>query len=198
MVAAACAGATAQRWLAYSLASALGVTACIVALAALLAWLAADALPAHVASDYIGKALKDDMCSPFEHYFSRRGCAFWVAVDDASGEVVGTIAVEAPADVAAPDQMGWRWREGDAELRRMSVAQWTRGEGVSRALFAELRRFVAQTHGYKRIVLSTSSLQAVAHDHLYPGLGFEAQGRRRVFGKVHIGYFAMDLHAETA
>lgn len=108
-----------------------------------------------------------------------------------SGEVVGTVAVE-PASLEVQKGRSWQWKEGDGELRRMSVAKHARGMGVAQALFAELRRFCEQS-GHTRIVLSTSSLQHVAHSRLYPALGFELLSRHRIVGKVEVGYFALPL-----
>ena len=63
--------------------------------------------------------------------------------------------------------------------------------------WCELRRF-AEQHSYRRVVLSTSSMQGVAHDRLYPGLGFELQGRRQVLGELSIGYFALPLRGSPS
>ena len=75
----------------------------------------------------------------------------------------------------------------------MSVSSAVRGRGVAKALFAAVHRFVEQTDGLERIVLSTSTLQKDAHDRLYPRLGFRAECRKRVFGKVEATFFALDL-----
>lgn len=161
--------------------------------AALVTILMVRLLPGLVASGYVRSSLAADMCTPYAHYMGagRRGSCFWVAVDDASSEVVGMVAVEPCTGIA--DGAGWQWRVGDAELRRMSVATWARGHGVARALFAELRRFAEQCPEYERIVLSTSTLQGVAHDHLYPNLGFVPQHQHRLLGEVVATYFALQL-----
>ena len=193
VVVAAAIAAAAALHLAQSPTLALGLAACVVTLALGLVGLAAQLVPGYVARGYIRKSMGSDMRSPCTHYLGRRGSACWVAVDDASGELVGMVALEPPAHgPTSPDETGWCWREGDAELRRMTVARWCRGRGVARALFTELRRF-AEQHSYRRVVLSTSSMQGVAHDRLYPGLGFELEGRKRVLGELNIGYFALRL-----
>ena len=120
--------------------------------------LAGWALPRSFASEYVEKSLAGDMADPVAYYAAPRG-AFWVAVDATLGTVVGTVAVEA-ADAAQEDH-GWRWKEGDAELRRMSVGPSARGKGVARRLLAEVRRHCEQ-HGFKRIVLSTTTMQTNA------------------------------------
>ena len=164
-------------------------TALIVAAAAALGVVAAVcALPPLLARGYIRKSLATDLRAPCAHYLSRRGACFWVAVEDATATLVGTVALR-PAGV----DPGSQWRAGDAELRRMSVAGGARRRGVARALFATLARFAAQSGGYRRIVLETSTLQAAAHDRLYPALGFVAESRQHVFGRVSATYFARPL-----
>ena len=88
---------------------------------------------------------------------------------------------------------------GEAELRRMSVAATHRGRGVSQMLLAELQHFcIAQ--GYKRIVLSTSSMQ-MTEVRAYPQLGFrqvkETNLPSDVLPLVQIHYFARDLDSEA-
>jgi hypothetical protein len=91
--------------------------------------------PRKIASDYIDSCLATDMADPIGHYngaAARSG--FWVAVDDSTGEVIGTVAVE---DISNPNSHGKKdgWEDGDAELRRMSVSPAARGCVVSRPLF---------------------------------------------------------------
>ena len=52
---------------------------------ALIYWLA----PLKLASNYVNSCLEDDMKSPYAHYLSTPGSCFWVAIDDASGQVCG-------------------------------------------------------------------------------------------------------------
>ena len=80
----------------------------------------------------------------------------------------------------------------------MSVAHWARGQGIAAALYAELERFCRQCEGTRRICLSTSTLQAVAHDKLYPQLGFEVVHRKAVFGGVKASFFAKELRGGGA
>ena len=90
--------------------------------------------PRKIATDYINSCLATDMADPIKHYkgvAARNG--FWVAVDDSTGEVIGTVAVE---DISAPNSHGKEdgWEDGDAELRRMSVSPAARGCVVSHPL----------------------------------------------------------------
>ena len=154
-------------------------------------------VPRYYADKYVEKSLADDMRDITAHYMTPRTSCFFVAVDAISDEVIGTVAIEhAPSsnlDQPANETGEFRWKQGDAELRRMSVATWARGKGVAQALFAALKRFVEQTEGYERIVLSTSTLQGDAHERLYPKLGFQTEWRAAFFGKVEVSFFAMDL-----
>jgi|EP01043_Picozoa_sp_COSAG02_P024491 hypothetical protein len=87
--------------------------------------------PRKIASDYVNSCLATDMADPVKHYRAAgaRNC-FWVAVDDSTREVIGTVAVE---DISAPQSHGKEdgWSDGDAELRRMSVSPMARGCVVS-------------------------------------------------------------------
>ena len=52
--------------------------------------------------------------------------------------------------------------------------------------------------GYERIVLSTSTLQRDAHERLYPKLGFAAEERVNIFGKIVLTYFSLPLRETEA
>jgi len=64
--------------------AALGLCFALVC-SALVYWLA----PQRLASNYVNSCLEDDMKSPYAHYLSSPGSCFWVAIDDASGQVCG-------------------------------------------------------------------------------------------------------------
>ena len=142
-------------------------------------------LPYKVAHDYIQKSIKDDMGDPVRRYVGRAGSNFWVAVEDSTGELLGTVAVEAPAG-------GGYWKAGDAELRRMSVARSARGCGVAGALIRQVHAF-ASSNGYHRVVLSTSTLQGVACFRLYPRLGFSRVHVTTLFGAIEEHFFALPV-----
>ena len=155
-----------------------------VALCAL--FLFAFAGPKKIASDYISKSLSDDMLDPMTRYRSKRGSGFWVAVSG-SGEVIGTVALEAANEIP---EHGWTWIYGDGELRRMSVSSQWRDRGVAKALFVALLD-EARQHDYRRVVLSTSSLQAQASTITYPRLGFTLVHSDLIgFGNLRANFFA--------
>jgi hypothetical protein len=61
----------------------------------LLYYLFVTFAPRKACNDYVDKACnEEDMRSPHNHYVARDGACFWVACDDASGAVVGSVAVE--------------------------------------------------------------------------------------------------------
>ena len=151
---------------------------------------AAVQLPRYHARAYVEKCLADDMAAPWQHYCGRRGGCFWVAKDEATGEVLGTVAVE-PLDKATREALGAGGGGGAAELRRMSVASSARRRGVARALLAALTRHCAQL-GYGRVVLDTSTLQAEACA-LYERVGFERARVTPIFGHVRSHRYVMRL-----
>ena len=87
--------------------------------------------PRRIAADYIDSWLATDMADPVKHYGAAPRNCFWVAEDDSTREVIGTVAVE---DIAAPQSHGKAdgWNDGDAELRRMSVSSLARGCAIPR------------------------------------------------------------------
>ena len=162
-----------------------------IALCAL--FLFALAGPKKIARDYISKSLSDDMLDPMARYRSKRGSGFWVAVSG-SGEVIGTVALEPANEIA---EHGWTWIYGDGELRRMSVSSQWRGRGVAKALFAALLD-EARQHDYRRVVLSTSSLQAQASTITYPRLGFVRVYSDLIgFGNLRANFFAYAVDGST-
>jgi GNAT superfamily N-acetyltransferase len=190
-------------------AAALTLTALLPAALILLVYVV---MPRKAAFDYINKSLSTDMADPIRHYVQPARNGFWVATttvacsrgdaetDSATespgiqSSIVGTVAVEA-AD-PSKEELGFRWQPGDAELRRMSVCRRAQGQGIAQRLFRELQTH-AVSQGYRRIVLSTSTMQEDACRRLYPRLGFELVHRAPVFGGVHICFFALELERST-
>jgi GNAT superfamily N-acetyltransferase len=94
---------------------------------------------------YIERAIREELGRVEEYYFAKDGQAFWVVGEE---RVVAMAGVERHADDAA-------------ELRRMAVEKSQRRQGIARALLAHAEDFCREA-GYRRIVLSTSELQAAA------------------------------------
>jgi GNAT superfamily N-acetyltransferase len=113
-------------------------------------------LPSSIARGYVQEAIvKKDMKDIHAHYITNKKSHFWVAVTGRDS-VKGCVAVE---EITEGNSDGWL--VGDAELRRMSVDWSCQGFGISRQLFEELKSF-CKAKGYKRVVLTTSEMQATA------------------------------------
>ena len=104
---------------------------------------------------YIERAIREELGRIEEYYFRRDDQGFWIADP---GKVVGMVGVE-------------RHDDESAELRRMAVAATHRRRGIGRALLATAETFCGE-RGYRRIVLSTSELQAPAA-RLYESSGYQ-------------------------
>ncbi|GAA3669102.1 ribosomal protein S18 acetylase RimI-like enzyme [Lentzea atacamensis] len=94
-----------------------------------------------------------------------RDAELLVAVDGASGEVLGSVTVVLPGTHYAEIS-----RQGELEFRMLAVAASARGRGVGEALVrAVLER--ARAAGVSHVVLSSSEKMLAAH-RLYERLGF--------------------------
>jgi GNAT superfamily N-acetyltransferase len=92
-------------------------------------------------------------------------------VAELDGAVVGTVGMKIPQLDMKGHFAGLR-REGDVEMVRMNVAPRHQGYGISKLLLDEAIQF-AREEDYKRIVLTSSSLNPVATSILYPKYGFK-------------------------
>jgi ribosomal protein S18 acetylase RimI-like enzyme len=95
----------------------------------------------------------------------------WVAVDDADGDVLGSVTFAPPGcsfvEVAGP---------GEGEFRMLAVAPDSRGRGVGEALVRQcLGR--ARDLGLDGLAMSTQPTMASAH-RIYERLGFERTPER--------------------
>lgn len=124
---------------------------------------------------YIERSLAEEILRIPEYYQAHSGSGFWVGVE--GGAVIGTVGIE-------------RLSDEKAEVRRMYVDAPHRRRGVGAQLLAHGEVFCAG-EGYRRIVLSTSELQAAAKG-LYESKGYrltrtetaQAQSRRTVGGGI--------------
>ncbi|KYO48522.1 N-acetyltransferase 8B isoform C [Alligator mississippiensis] len=112
-------------------------------------------------TDYVQLALRTDLRDIRGTYLGAADSCLWVA--EADGAVVGLVAAVQPQDPAE--------RGTALELKRMSVRQASRGQGIARALSRTVLQF-AQERGYRAVVLSTSVVQRAAQQ-LYEHLGFQ-------------------------
>ena len=95
---------------------------------------------------YIALALREEIERIDEYYDSRHGSSFWVATD--AGRLAGMFGLERLDDEAV-------------ELRRMYVEPAMRRSGIAR-LMLERAEELARTHGFAKMILSTSELQSAA------------------------------------
>jgi GNAT superfamily N-acetyltransferase len=90
---------------------------------------------------YIQYSLSDDLSDIFRHYLRSPGNHFWVAEVD--GQIKGMVGIQ-------------RRNDGEAELRRMSVAADSRRQGIGGRLLETAEDFCRE-QGYRRIHLTTVS-----------------------------------------
>jgi GNAT superfamily N-acetyltransferase len=104
--------------------------------------------------NYVERAIDEELGKIEEYYLGREGQGFWIADD---GRVVGMVGIERHG--------------GDAgELRRMAVEKANRRKGIGRMLLGVAETF-CRDYGYRRVMLSTSELQAAAA-RLYESAGY--------------------------
>lgn len=115
-----------------------------------------------------------------------------VAVDDASGEVLGTVAFVVPGSTYAEVA-----REGEGEFRMLAVSPGARGRGIGEALVqACLER--ARKHGFAAVAISTVWDMRAAH-RLYARMGFHRAPERDWWpvAEVELICYLKDLSAGT-
>ena len=97
----------------------------------------------------------------------------WVAVDDASGELCGTVTLPEPgrvlSDVAAA---------GECDVRLLAVSHAARGRGIGELLMRHAIE-TARSRGAVRLVLNTTNEMAGAC-RLYERMGFERLREREL------------------
>jgi GNAT superfamily N-acetyltransferase len=92
-------------------------------------------------------------------YFDNPRQALFVAVDDASGEIVGTMAVrtEGPNSPPHPQWLAERYAPDNVcQLMRAYITREHRRRGIARALVEAARQFVRAEGGYDTIYLHTN------------------------------------------
>ena len=131
------------------------------------------ALPSLVALISCLKGLGKDL-DMTTGYFSTPKTAFFVATlrdeDRSFGIVVGMVGIKL-ANTSTGGKFAGLRRVGDAELVRMNLDPEYQGLGISHQLMMAAINFSTE-QGYKRIILTSSSLQHVATKILYPKYGF--------------------------
>lgn len=99
-----------------------------------------------------------ELDDPQRVYLDNPRHALFVALDDVTGEVIGTTALRAtgPRSPPRPRWLAERYGTPDtAQLFRVCIAPAARRRGVARVLVEAARRFVATEGGYRTIYLHT-------------------------------------------
>jgi ribosomal protein S18 acetylase RimI-like enzyme len=110
----------------------------------------------------------------------------WVAVDDETGEILGTMATGTPGRTISALAL-----EGELDYRLLAVDPAARGRGVGKAL-TEFTYGLARERGLHRVVMNSGENMVGAH-RLYFGLGFERVPEREQRIEIAPGEF-MDLY----
>jgi GNAT superfamily N-acetyltransferase len=120
---------------------------------------------------------RDDLDTPEEVYFQKPNNILLLA--EYGGQIVGLAGVRPATDIDAGFFSPLR-KEGDAELAHLSILPRYQGYGFGKILLDEAIEF-AKKKGFKRLVLSTSSLQNVARKVLFPKYGFTVEKKTRTY-----------------
>ncbi|MBE7701174.1 GNAT family N-acetyltransferase [Oerskovia sp. Sa1BUA8] len=110
----------------------------------------------------------------------------WVAVDDGTGEVLGTVATPLPGRHISPLAL-----DGELDFRLLGVAPAARGRGIGTTLTLHVLD-VARAQGAQRVVMSSGPQMVRAH-RLYEALGFQRLPERET--RVIEGEGGGRLHA---
>ena len=110
----------------------------------------------------------------------------WVAVDDETGEILGTMATGKPGH-----PISGLARDGELDYRLLAVDPVARGRGIGKAL-TEFTYELARERGLRRVVMNSGEHMVGAH-RLYFGLGFERVPEREQRIELAPGEF-MDLY----
>jgi ribosomal protein S18 acetylase RimI-like enzyme len=98
------------------------------------------------AMKYIEGSLSNDLADISGHYLKSSDSHFWVAEVD--GLIKGSVGV-------------YRRADGEAELRRMSVAEDCRRQGIGRKLLRTAEEF-CRRQGYQRVYLTSATHMSAA------------------------------------
>jgi GNAT superfamily N-acetyltransferase len=157
---------------------------------------AARALIMHVIQEDLGYAYNPEWHWDVDDlqgvYIDDPRHALWVAVDDATGQIIGTGGVRRGGPNSPPELAARYDRDRTAQVVRVYVARAHRRRGVARTLVDLARRFAAADGGYDVVCLHTDTRAP----------GAEAFWRAMPTTLVHdpqgVGPFGDTLHFELA
>ncbi|HEX7244333.1 MAG TPA: GNAT family N-acetyltransferase [Solirubrobacterales bacterium] len=128
--------------------------------------------------------------TPYERSeFEVTASAAHVLVAERGGEVVGVVALLAPAEPSCTVAC-----EGEAELARLVVGSGARRQGIGRAL-AERCAELARAEGWPAIVLWSRPYQTAGH-RLYESLGYARVPERDSVDETGFGRLVFRLATE--
>jgi GNAT superfamily N-acetyltransferase len=127
---------------------------------------------------FIEHSLSDDLANISRHYLRPPGSHFWVAEVD--GQVKGSVGI-------------YRRADGEAELRRMGVADDSRRQGIGRELLKAAEDFCRE-QGYPRVYL-TSATHMSAAVAMYQKAGYQLIGKEPYgqFSRITAHHFVKHL-----
>ena len=102
-----------------------------------------------------------DLDNAQAYYLDHPRHALWVAIDDASGEIVGTGAIRSGGPTHPPHE---RWLAeryaggGTGQVVRTYTAHAHRRRGIGRAIVEQIRRFAVEDGGYGVVCFHTNAL----------------------------------------
>ncbi len=124
-------------------------------------------------------------------YYNKPGSDRIIICIEINNKIIGMVAAcEAELNIKG-HHSGLR-RPGDAEMKRMNILNKYQGKGLSKILFEVIKQHCRE-RGFKRLVLSTSSLNYVACKYLYPKLGFRAENRKVFLEGMEGVFYALPL-----
>jgi GNAT superfamily N-acetyltransferase len=132
-----------------------------------LGYLALPTVIGHIFAVVTAK-FSSDVISPHE-YFDRPKSTMLVAEMD--GKLVGTVGIKVAQEKKVVGHFAGLRKEGDAELVRMNILPTHQGHGISKLLMQAAIDFCKENK-YKRIVLTSSTINRVATEVVYPKYGF--------------------------
>ncbi|WP_411698886.1 N-acetyltransferase family protein [Conyzicola sp.] len=106
----------------------------------------------------------------------------WVAVDDGSGRILGTMATGKPGRAISDLAL-----DGEFDYRLLAVDPAARGRGIGRAL-TEFTYSLARERGLHTVVMNSGEHMLGAH-RLYAGLGFARVPERERSVEISPGEF---------
>lgn len=135
-------------------------------------------LPYIVSLALLWFAENTDIRDPDKYFANKPKTALFVA--DWNGKAIGMVGIK-QAELSKAGKFAGLRKPDDAELVRMFILPEYQGFGISKLLMLAALQF-SKDEGYKRIILTSSTLKYVATTILYPKYGFVVDKETNIFG----------------